>query len=398
MGITINTQRGGLGKQSADTDTWGGLYVEVNALPAGWTANEVKKILKPEDLEEYGIKEDSVDDYFKLVYWHVSETFRLQPNATLYVQLSLAATNGYDVILAAFKAASNVLRLFALVMTTTELIAGEATDLNDELELLFSNSIQPARAVLTCAPEALDAIPDFSALANYRVMVDIANDITADGLAKTIFDSAVGMCGAGGTFLGQLLLLKVHQQISWNSYPVNGSGRWSLLGDINGASVETKTESEKSAYGAQGLILVLRTLRDANAYFSSARTSGAVGDDYDVENNGRVIDKASVLAYDSMVKNLNGPIYTTTDGKLSAETVLLFENDAYTAINTNMVLGRVGDNVELSVDETTGSLSLDSVFVDPNQDVITTGKIVLNIRLRPVGAANDILIQIGLTA
>jgi len=400
MGLTINIQTGGLGKQSADTDGWGGLYVGVVALPAGWAENEVVKIFKPEDLLSYGIKADAATPSLQLVYWHVSEVFRLAPNSTLYVQLgTIAALHTYTEILTAFKNASNVLRLFSVVMPTTELVASEANGLHDALESLFDDSVQPARAILTCLAENTNAIPDFAALDYYRVQVDIANDITVGGLAKTIFDSALGMCGAGGTFLGMLLNISVHVQQSWNSLPVNGDGRWSLLGDINGDSVETKTESEKAAYSTAGVVLITRTLRAVDAYFLSARTAGAVGDDYDVLNNGRVIDKAITLTYDALQPFLNGPVYTDpTTGKLSAETITLFQNAAYSAINTNMVLGRVGDKVELVTDQNTGSLSTDSVYINPNVNVSATGTIIIQLRLRPVGAANDIIINIGLTA
>jgi hypothetical protein len=399
--IEINIASGGLGRQSANVDTWGGLFCEVDALPGGWAANEVKRIFKPEDLEEYGITEDAVNDNYKLVYWHVSEAFRIAPNSTLYLQLGVTAAGGTTaaIIYPAFHNFESRLRTFAQVLSTVTLSDAEVALIDDALTALFDNDVQPARCVATFKKDIADLIPDFSAKDYYRVMVDIANDLTVGGLAKTVFDSALGMCGAAGTFLGQLLLLSVHQKPSWRFFPINGGGRWELLGDINGDSVEEKTQTEIDAYATQGVNLMVRTPRLTNAYISNARTAGDTAGDYGIINNGRTIDKAAGLAYDGIVKNLDGPVYVDPNtGKLSPETVSQFEQDAYDAINSGMVLGKTGNDVELSVDLTTGSLSIDSVYIDPDQDVISTGQIVVEIRLVPVGAANVIVLNIGLVA
>lgn len=397
--LKINIKRGGLGRQSANTDTWAGLFVEVDALPGGWTANEVKRIFRPEDLEEYGISEDSANDNYKLAYWHASEVFRLAPDSTIYMQLGVPAADGTlpAAIMTAFNQAEDKLRLFGVVLSTTEIGTAPVEALQAALISIFNDNIQPARAIVSYKKAVADAIPDFSADANYRVMVDIANDLTVGGLAKAIFDSSIGMCGAAGTILGQLLRLSVHQKPSWRSFAVNGNGRWELLGDINGASVENKTQTEIKAYDTQGLNLIVRTIRLADAYISNARTAGDTADDYAIINHGRVIDKAIVLAYDSLVANLDGPIYADPNsGQIVPESTAKLTRNAYDAINTNMVLGRAGDQVELSVDPATGSLPLSAVFIDPSQNVLQTSTINVEIRLTPVGSSDTIVINIGL--
>lgn len=396
--IEINIQTGGLGRQSANTDTWGGLFVEVDALPANWTNNEVKIFTKTEDGEDFGLTEEATNQYYKLAYWHISEVFRLQPNARLYVQLGTTTTEA--TVLTAFKNASNLIRLFAVILPGTEIESAVAEAWQTALDNLFDTSVQPARLVLTCDKDAADAIPDFTAgTTNTRVMVDIANDFTDGGVAKSIFDGALGMCGAGGTFLGQLLKLSVHQRPSWRSNPVNGGGRWVTLADINGDSVEEKTQAEIDAYDTQGVVLVVRTLRLTDAFISSARMAIRTADDYAVITNGRVIDKAVVLAYDGLVLNLDGPVYVDpSNGNLTPEAVSKLEQAAYDSINNNMVIGKTGDDVEVSVDPNTGSLPLDAVFIDPNQNLLVTDQIIVEIRIVPVGAANTIVINIGLTA
>jgi len=395
--VTIEIASGGLGRQSADTDKWGGIAIDVDALPVGWTEAEVKPIYKVEDLASYGIIETAANNYYKLVYWHVSEVFRLASNAVLYVQLYTVTSSLNDVFTAFFDKEKN-LRLLAYVNTVETLDAPAIALVQAEMDLLFTG-LMPGGCIVSLKKDVADAIPDFSALAYNTVQTDISNDLTTGGLAKAVFDSALGMCGGAGTFLGQALNLSVHQKQSWKKFPINSGDRWLELGDINGDSVEALTQAQKDTYKTQGVTFMERVPRLINAYISNSRMSTATSDDYAIMTHRRVIDKASVLAYDGIVQRLDGPVYLDpATGKLSAETVTQWQTDAWNAINTNMVIGRSGNAVEVSVDSATGSLPLNAVFINPDQDVLTTEQITVQVRIVPVGAANEIIIDIGLTA
>lgn len=397
--VQVNIISGGLGRASANTDKWGGLFVEVDAMPGSWSENEVKQISKVEDLETYGIVADASSEYLKLVYWHVSEAFRLQPDALLFVQLASVDLTPATV-LDAFHQANQNIRLFGVVLPGTEISDTAANAWDTALDNLFGTSIQPARAVLTFDKEtATGAIPDFSAATtNQRVMVEIANDLTVGGIPASLLAGTIGMCGAAGTFLGQMLLLSVHQKPSWRKYPVNGGGRWAALGDINGDSVEDLTQTEIDAYDTQGVTFVSRTLRLSDAFVANSRMAIKTADDYAIITHGRVIDKAIVLAYDGLVANLDGPVYVDpATGYLPPETVAKFQKAAYNAINNGMVLGKTGDSVEVSVDVATGSLPRNAVYIDPTQDILTTENLNVEIRIVPVGSSKTITINIGLT-
>lgn len=398
--IQVNIVSGGLGRASANTDKWGGLFVEVDAMPGSWTENEVKRISKVEDLDTYGINEDATNEYLLLAYWHASEVFRLEPNCILYVQLASVDLTPATVLDAFHQANQNV-RLFGIVLPGTELGATAADAWDTALDTLFTTSIQPARAVLTFdAESATGAIPDFTnATTNQRVMVEIANDLTTGGIPEGLLAGTIGMCGAAGTYLGQMLLLSVHQKPSWRTYPINGGGRWATLGDINGDSVEDLTQAEIDAFDTQGITLITRTLRLTAAFIGNSRTAIRTADDYAIVTHGRVIDKAAILAYDGLVLNLDGPVYVDPDtGYLSPETVAKFQRDAYNAINGGMVIGKTGNAVEVSVDTATGSLPRNAVYIDPEQDLLTTENLVVEIRIVPVGSSKTITINIGLTA
>jgi len=396
--VIINIQKGGLGRQSANTDTWGGKFVEVDTLPAGWVENEVKKIYKDTDLEAYGIKEDSVNDYYKLVFLHTSEFFRINANGTLFLQLA-TTTDDKHLPATVFEAfhnhnqANNVLN-FAYISSSLKLTTANVESVQTEFNNLVPK-IQPAFCIITLkADDVAGTIPDFSTASNFRCLVDVANDLTENGLAKAVFDS-LGMCGAGGFLLGLSTLAKVHQEISWTKFIVNGGGRWQKIGDIFGLSVEDKTDTEIAAYGTQGVVLMKRIKRDSNVYVSSSRMAGKITDDYAILPHVRTINKAIVLAYDALLPRFNAPVYVNPkDGKLSVSTVSYLERLVYDAINNNMILDKAGDNVELSISN--GNLPLESVYINPSQNVLVTENVNVELNLVPVGSSKTFTINIGL--
>ena len=400
--LEIEIVNGGLGRASLNTDNWGGLFVEQTALPSGWADNEVKKILKVEDVAEYGIVETATDQNLKLAYWHISEVFRVTKlrgvDATLFVQLSTTVSD-YDVINTAFKNSDDRIRNLAYVFTTLTLSDSEVSDLHDSIEKLWSDYYMGARGIVSYKKDAGDAIPDFSATDYNRVKVDISNDLTVGGIAKAIFDGTLGMCGGAGMMLGQRLGLSVHQKSSWRAKEINSEGRWATLGDINGDSVENKTEAEKTAYETLGVDLVLRQLKLVDAFIANDRVATAISDDYAFMNNANVIDKAAYLAYMGLVRSLDRPIYVDpATGYLDPESISVLQSAAYNSINTNMVIGRTGDDVEVSIDRATGSLPRRAIYIDPKQNLIGSDKIFVEIRIVPVKSAEEISVTIGLTA
>lgn len=400
-GLSISIVNGWLGRQALNTDNWGGLYVKVDALPSGWVENEVKEILKVEDVAAYGFVATATNQYYKLLYWHISEAFRVAKlrgvDAKLFVQISVTYTPA--TICAAFKTKDDRIRHLAFVIPTVTIDATVAGTLNDAIEALWTSSYMGVRGIASFKKHVSDTMPDFSAADNNRLLVDVSNDLTTGGIAKAIFDGALGMCGAAGTILGQILGMSVHQKPSWKAKPINSDGRWVELGDINGDSVEALTESEKTAtYGAKGLCIICRQLKLQDAFIYNSRMATATTDDYANINNGRVIDKASYFAYLGLVTYLDAPVYADpATGKIAPEDIEKLQMAAWNSINNNMVVGRTGDKVEVSVDLNTGSLPLDSVYINPNQNFLTTDTIAVDIRIVPVGSAESIETTIGLT-
>ncbi|WP_222931261.1 DUF2586 family protein, partial [Xanthovirga aplysinae] len=81
-----------------------------------------------------------------------------------------------------------------------------------------------------------------------------------------------------------------------------------------------------------------------------------------------------------MLPNLNAPLYVDASGKLSADTVASFQSQAQL-------------RVEQMAKE--GELSAYSVNINPDQDVLSTSSLSIDVTLVPVGLAREIKVNIG---
>lgn len=405
MGVTVNIRDGGLGRTSANPDNFGGLFIQTSALLSGWTEGQTREVTRLADLEAYGIKADATDEDSRLVFYHVSEVFRLgtSRNNTIKLYLQLGTVNDAEAILTRFNEADDKVRNFAIVLSQVEVSTAVFTTWETAFNTLLDNYLLLGRAVISCKKATDESLPDFSGESNIHLVCDIANDITERavggeariGIPYDLLNGTLGMCGAAGTYLGQWLLQSVHMRQSWREYPVDSEGFWEKLGDINGDVVNKLLPSEVDQYNAAGTVLVMRDPKSARAYISSARTASTKGgSDYDVVNNGRVVDKAIYLLYVAYQTFLDAPVYGV-DGKLFGESISRLEQQGINALSEGMVQNKSGDLLEISVDDASGGLPQGTVTIDPDQDVAATDTLNVQIVLQAVGAASNIVLNIG---
>ena len=79
---------------------------------------------------------------------------------------------------------------------------------------------------------------------------------------------------------------------------------------------------------------------------------------------------------------LGSPLYIKQDGKLNSDTIAVFKTLAEKPLNDIKSAGEISDY---------------QVTINPDQPVLTTSKIVLTVKIIPVGVAREIEINIGLT-
>ncbi len=397
--IKTTVLTGGLGRTSANTDKWVGLiYIPKTALPSGINNYDVKSIAKLKDLEDLGITATNTDNSEKALWYHVSEFFRLSPTGYMKILFGEADTHRVANI-GLLLNAENRLRLIGILNMAG---AGEplsmtsVTEIQSYVDALLLTEKTSCRVVYSAYQGGFSDVfadyPEFTTASNNRVQVDIAQDLTDGSLAKTLVTTGDKQCGAIGTILGMASRLSVHQKSSWVE---KGSIGWETVGFGNGETAEGLSQSEVDDLLSRGYKFARKYPHSTNSYFAGDRMACATTDDYASLNFGRVMDKAVTLVYQALFPYLDAPTYINADGTIKATSIEDMHNAAYNAIQNNMIAGRSGSDVELSINDKTGMLDRNSIFINPNQNVLSTETVIVEIRLIPVGSTSVIEVQIG---
>jgi hypothetical protein len=128
--------------------------------------------------------------------------------------------------------------------------------------------------------------------------------------------------------------------------------------------------------------IFLRTFAGRSGYYLNDDPMCApVTDDYSQLALGRVIDKATMVSYQTYVEELNDEITIDENGKISVPVIKYLQNKIESAVNLAMV------------DE----ISSFSAYIDANQNVLSTGKITVKASIVPMGYTKTIEVLLGFT-
>ena len=147
---------------------------------------------------------------------------------------------------------------------------------------------------------------------------------------------------------------------------------------------ESDTESLENAWGGihdKGYIFFRTYVGKSGYFFNDDQTATSTADDYSSFSRGFVIDKAIVLAYSTYVNEIADEIDVDADGKLNPAKVKDLQGKVETAIELQMVANS----------EASGVLAI----IDPNQNVLATGKLKVDLKVRPVGYTSFIEVSLG---
>lgn len=157
------------------------------------------------------------------------------------------------------------------------------------------------------------------------------------------------------------------------------NGIITLDGRLTNGKTPEECEALLDALHDAGYV-IYRTFTGRNGYyFNDDPMAAPLSDDYSNMYLGRVIDKAIVLAYGAYIDEILDSVEVDENGKLSAPVCVYYEGLMETAVKAGM-------NNEIS--------SFD-VFVDPDQDLLTTSTLVATCKIVPKGVTRDIIVNLG---
>ena len=317
-------------------------------------------------------------------HYHISEFFRLQPKGVLYVGF-FAVPGSYtfsDIQTIQVFANGKIRQIGVYVdgatfntahLTTIQGVCDTLAGLHMPLSVIYAANM--------VSVTDLSTLTDLNSLSNGNVSPVISQDGASLGafLYITVGKSITTL----GALLGAVALAKVREDIAWVSkFNISNGIECDTIAFANGTKLKDVSQSLLNQLDDYRYIFLIKYVGIAGSFFNDSHTAISSSSDYAYIENNRTIDKAIRGVYKTLLPELNGPLQLNADGTLTDGTVAYLESQA--AIS----LDEMVRNTELSAY---------SVTIDPSQNVLSTGEVVVAVQLLPIGVARQITVNIGFT-
>lgn len=391
--LTITKLNGGLGRRTPSGDMISGFLANGVAVSGGAQLGVVYRLKGIKDAMAIGLNAAYDTANSVLVYEHLNEAFRINANVDIYIML-VAQTVSYADMLDSTKTYAKKLlqesdgdikQLFVAynpAVAVTDFTATSAA-ITKAQELATEEYAQhrPVSIFLEGKGFKTSAPVDFRALNSKDVSVVVGQALAIAN--KTISAATPYKTYAAiGTLLGAVTKASVNENIAWIE-KFNLLGGSLLSAGIDGTPINSISEGLKETLNDNGTIFFRTHTGKAGIYFNDSHTCTELTDDYAYIENNRTINKAVRAIRATILPRLNSPVKVDSDtGQLSPEVVKSYEVDGYKALE------EMQNNSEVS--------SFD-VYMNPNQDILSTSELEIEFELVPTGIARNIKGVIGFT-
>lgn len=316
-----------------------------------------------------------------IMHYHISEYFRIQPKGNLYVGIYATADS---VIFANVTTMQNFANgkirqigiyqkdtafATAHLATLQAILATNATN-HKPLEAIYNAEISGTADITT--------LSDLRALTAPNCSVTIGQDGAATGLRR--FRATGKSIGCVGTALGAVSLAAVNEDIAWISKFNLSATEFDVLNFSNGQILTVLSDGTINNTDALGYIFPKKHVGIEGSYFDDSHTAVAVTSDYAYIENNRTINKAIRGLRTFLMPNLASPLLVNADGTLSEDVISYYET----------VCARA-----LEVMQRDAEISAFQVIINPAQNVLSTSKLIITVKIVPIGVARTIQVNIG---
>lgn len=383
--LEIKRENGNVPKSLAGEDHITGLVVYMNSteIPSKFKTDRVQAVSTLDTAEALGITADATGWTVKVLHYHLSEIFRINPGISLYLGLFAKPESTYT-----FTEIKTVQNFAGGRIRQMGVWAGDKTFSADDLTAIqgVADALDSENAPLSVlyAPKVTNVsqLPTNIAGANQcRVSVVIGQ--AGSGLGAELYTDAANKqlkttVSCLGVVLGLLSAAAVHQSIGWVkqfptgiSLPAFGDG--TLYRNLDKALIE---QLDTARY-----LFLVTHIGQAGSYVNDSHTMDSATSDYAMIESVRTIDKAVRGIRTYLIPELGGNVYVDAEsGKMQSYSVSHLETTA---------------NKALEDMEKAGELSGYKVEIDPEQDVLSTGTVEIVIKQVAVGVMRKIKVRIG---
>lgn len=311
--------------------------------------------------------------------YQISEFFRIQPDSELHVIFGAAEAGDYDFeeLKTIQNNADGELRQVS-VLTYSAFEITNIPVLQAVSDILSANH-KPLSVIYASdfTGMTLSALTDLRSQASPSVSVLVGMDGGAAG--KALFDAGK-IVPCAGAILGAVSKAAVNESIAWVEKFKMSAAELDVPAFANGDLVSETDETLLNTLNDYGYVFLRKHVGIAGSYINENSTCDLITSDYAYINNVRTIDKAIRNVRTVLLPKLNSPLTLTAVGKLDITTITDFENVAKNELE-NMVRN--------------GEISAYKVKISPDQDVMATSLLIINIVLVIRGVARNIQVEIG---
>lgn len=382
--VTILTTNGGLGQISANEDGVVGLVAN-GVAATGLALGVAKQGYSIADFEAVGITA-AYDTTNSVKVWRTIKEFYAEaiPGAELWLMIVSQATTMTNILDKTQNFAKKLLtdaqgRIRVLAVSRNPAPGYTPTTSVNQIDADVVSAITNGQSLaddMQAAFTPVRFIVDGYAYTGTTVGLVNLRAMTKPNVAVLVGNSESGLRSAVGLLLGRLSSIPVQR----NPGRVK-DGSLTISAAWLGTSTLESAESQATSLHTNGFITLRRFPGRAGYYFSDDPTCDLPTSDYNALTRGRVIDKVIRIAYVTFVNEILDEVLIDAAGMISVVKAKYYQTLIQSAIDTAMTANQ--------------EISLLNVFVDPAQNVLSTGRICVNLSVVPVGYAKEIQIRLG---
>lgn len=196
----------------------------------------------------------------------------------------------------------------------------------------------------------------------------VAFILASDGAMTGTYTAAVGM------ILGRAAAMEPQQSIGRVK-----SGSLAANGYFTSGNNYLEKSGMAEALNDAGYIFFINYTAKNGCYLNGDQMAAPLSDDYGQLHLGRIIDKAMIIAYTTYISEILENIAVDEKGNLPAGACKSFEG-----MIENAIAGNMGNQI-----------SSFTAYVNPAQNVLSTGKLEIDCKLVPLGVLREIQVNLS---
>ncbi len=398
----INTiiENGGFSRRVPSEDGNAG-FVFGGVAASGLALDTVSPVMTSiEEAEALGIDVAYDTTNVVLVHEHLKRFWKRNPGTKVWIMLVAQGTllsamadvnNAYMNTL--IQETEGKIKIIGLVLNPAAPYAPDVTSgLDDDTATAVAKAQETADAQAEKYRDVLVVIEGKSLTGTAAALTDLRAADQRNVMVTTLSDPILWELNAlheshaaVGDVVGLLSAARVHENIGWPekfNLQDKANGYFETVGMSDGELAGTR-EAEFDTLNQKGIAFGRKYPQQDGVYMHDAPSCDVLVSDYAYATETRVVNKAKLLTYNALFPKVNSPVKVDAKtGQIDRETIAAWEALAQR---------------ELDAMARDGEISGGEAYIDPAQNVTSTGKVIVKIKIVSIATGRTIEISIGFT-